>query len=694
MSPDFSNIIKLLKRKGGRALHRHVFILAGDNSWQKEVLQEILSGYEGDSLWLGEDAPEAFPAVETRQAQSWLGKEKRVVVFDANNSFDADSFAAISGIVVGGGLFILLFPPAEKWNDVYQSYFGQRLINSISHTPELIVINHNDTEFTFTPDKSKTNFSPDCEAPFLTLDQQSAVECIEEESLAEVNRPIVLVSDRGRGKSAALGIAAARLIHAGIKNIVITAPRLRASDIVFKHLAEILPNAMVTRGKVIHGKSVVQFYSPDQLIDEDINADLLLIDEAAAIPVPLLISFLHKFSQCVFATTVHGYEGTGRGFAIRFYKILNENNPGWIKLQMQSPIRWATNDPLEKWMFDLLHLGAETPGLNLNNIDENKIAISCLSQFELSQDDKLLSDVFSLLVLAHYRTQPGDLVRILDDEKFTVYTVKYAQQITAVALINHEGEFSTSLATQVYRGERRPPGHLLAQTLSYHCGVEHAACLKYARIMRIVVHPELQNKGIGTKLLDFINENEKKQGHDIIGTSFGMTKSLLNFWQQSGFDVVRIGFKREQTSGEHAAVMTVGLTDKGNDVYQEASTRFKAQLCFWFVDALKDLPGEIKNFFPQEEGGLSELTALDKKDLQSFINNSRNYELCIAAINKFVLLNLDKIKQAGFPQEFRNILNEKVINKLSWKEICRVMHLSGQSDARKVFKQAFEYLAD
>ncbi len=692
MKIDFSQIRDLLSKKTGAALHRHVFIFAGEEHWQKGMLKEILPGYEESSLWVGEEAPENLPSISTKKAHSWLGNEKRVVVFDANKDFDPDSFAAISGIVIGGGLFFLLLPAKEKWNEVYSSLFGQRLLESIRSRTELIVIDENDKEFNFSFNPLKINRPDDCSPPFLTVDQQYSVEKIEEQVIKTSN-PVVLISDRGRGKSAALGITAARLVQAGIKNIPITAPRLRATDIIFKHIAEILPGAIVTRGKVVVDKSVIQFYSPDQLMQDDITADLLLVDEAAAIPVPLLTLFLNKYAQCVFATTVHGYEGTGRGFTLRFFKILDEYNSSWLKLQMKTPVRWLENDPLENWMFSLLCLDAEIVDVStLGEIEAGNLEQHLLSKERLAENQNLLNEVFALLVLAHYRTRPKDLMSLLDDENISVYVTLHNKHVIAVALVIREGSFSNSLSTSVYRGQRRPQGHLLAQALTYHCGVEHAATLDYARVMRIAVHPGLQQQGIGTALLDFIVNNEKQLGRDAIGTSFGMNVQLLAFWKNLNFNIVRIGFTREQTSGEHAAIMLLALSDAGQKIYQHAHDHFYEQLPYWFDDVLKDIPVEIKDSFQLEMQNSLELTQLNKKDLQSFSQYSRNYELCIAALNKFVMMKHDDIAHDHFPDDFRQVLNKKVINKINWKDIGKEMGLSGQNEARKLFHSAILHL--
>ena len=422
---------------------------------------------------------------------------------------------------------------------------------------------------------------------------------------------------------------------------------------------------------------------------------MLLVDEAAAIPVPLLTSFLNKYTQCIFATTVHDYEGTGRGFALRFFKVLNKNTPAWLKLKMETPIRWPVNDPLENWMFSLLCLDAEIAESGaLGKIDFNHLEHHVLTKEQLVKDQSVLNEVFALLVLAHYRTRPGDLKSLLDDDSLSLYVTLYNEHVVAVALVICEGGFSDSLSISVYRGERRPQGHLLAQALTYHCGIEFAATLDYARVMRIAVHPDLQGQGIGSSLLDFIIHNEKQNGRDAIGTSFGMNKPLLHFWEKLKFNVVRIGFTREQTSGEHAAIMLLPLSEKGKKINKEACTRFNAQLSFWFGDILKDIPLELKKYFQINKTQQLELTELDKKDLQSFIKYSRNYELCIAALNKLVTIKQSEIIEEKFPADFRQVLTSKVIKKLSWKDISKDMKLTGQNEARKLFHRAIVLLKD
>ena len=118
-------------------------------------------------------------------------------------------------------------------------------------------------------------------------------------------------------------MAASQLIGQG-KQVLLTAPSRATVESVFKH-----------------AKNPPAFFAPDDLLQTLPEGDVLLVDEAAAIPVPLLLQMLEHYPRCVFSTTLHGYEGSGRGFALRFQKQLDVRAPGWHAIRLHQPIRWA-----------------------------------------------------------------------------------------------------------------------------------------------------------------------------------------------------------------------------------------------------------------------------------------------------------------------------------------------------------------
>jgi tRNA(Met) cytidine acetyltransferase len=104
----------------------------------------------------------------------------------------------------------------------------------------------------------------------------------------------------------------------------------------------------------------IQFRKPPQAASRTENADVVIVDEAAAIPVGMLTEFLAAPSVA-FCTTVHGYEGTGRGFAVRFRDRLVESHHHVDFIELEEPIRYARGDPVESWLFRLLLLDAQPP---------------------------------------------------------------------------------------------------------------------------------------------------------------------------------------------------------------------------------------------------------------------------------------------------------------------------------------------
>jgi len=153
-----------------------------------------------------------------------------------------------------------------------------------------------------------------------------------------------------------LGIAAAQLLleRPGL-NIIVTAPSMKAIEQVFSHASQRLDSCeAINAAYICYQGGSLRFVAPDELLKSNPDCDLLLVDEAAAIPVPMLKSMVDIYHRIVFSTTVHGYEGSGRGFGLKFEAWLSEHRPGWKGFKLDQPIRWNRNDPLERWLKILL----------------------------------------------------------------------------------------------------------------------------------------------------------------------------------------------------------------------------------------------------------------------------------------------------------------------------------------------------
>ncbi|MCA9541937.1 MAG: tRNA(Met) cytidine acetyltransferase, partial [Myxococcales bacterium] len=246
-------------------------------------------------------------------------------------------------------------------------------------------------------DRAEPATDTDC----LTADQAAAVAAVLRVARGRRRRPAVLTSDRGRGKSAALGIAVGRLLAEQPekrRDILLVAPTLTAVGPVFAHAGRLLGARPAADGTLTGPGGTLRFAAPAELVGPLPEASLVLIDEAAALPLPLL-SRLLAAPRVVFATTVHGYEGTGRGFAVRFRGLLDRETPGWRAVRLETPLRWAPNDPIEHTLFRALLLDA-TPAEGLPRLPGDVLPAARRARAELPGDGPALSALFGLLISA------------------------------------------------------------------------------------------------------------------------------------------------------------------------------------------------------------------------------------------------------------------------------------------------------
>jgi tRNA(Met) cytidine acetyltransferase len=685
-------------------------VLAGDREWGHERAQQALTTLPGDWCWIGEatDA-DAVPRVAVEQAHTLLGGEWQGLVYDARAGFDPDAFGAAAGTLRAGGLLLLLTPALVEWGDypdpqrrrisVYpysESQVGgrylQRLARLLGAAPEASLIEQG-VPLPPLPHAAATvtAATPEYEE-CATAEQRAAVEALCRVAQGHRHRPLVLVSDRGRGKSAALGLAAARLLQQGLRRIVVTAPRLAAVSALFDHAAARLPGAAVGRGRLqLADGAELRFEPPDRLVHEAIPCDLLLVDEAAAIPAPLLERLLRSHARIAFATTVHGYEGTGRGFDLRFRQVLDAVTPGWRRLRLEQPIRWAAGDPLEQLVFRLLLLDAE-PATDeaVASIPLEACRIERLDRAALAADESLLSQLFGLLVLAHYRTSPGDLRNLLDGPNLQISVLRHRQTVLATALVAREGGLDATLSQQVYAGARRLRGNLLPQSLATHAGLPEAAQLTAARVMRVAVHPARQGEGAGRRLIAGLAAQAAAEGADYLGASFGGDPRLLDFWRGCDCLPVRLGLKREASSGAHALMVLRPLSGSGEQLYAHARQRLAAQLPVLLSEPLAGLePGLAVRLL--QGGGTPPADAMAWADACSFAFTQRDYGNCLSGLQQVLLFALADAPGV-LTGEQQALAIGKVLQRHPWPELVQTLGLAGRREAIEGLRGVFRVL--
>ena len=623
---------------------RRLVLIEGDRDQAVACVGRILDRLEPSAgLWVGNaecNPHAALEALAAGQIRQRLGTETPVVVWDGWQGNPPDALAAITGTLVAGGLWFWLTPPPDQWGgfpdpdharmglpeDGHHPFLA-RLARIIDASPSVIrcAANGDDVPPSLSTQNPKNT-------PFRvtgTPDQDRAIDAVVRTGQGRRRRPLVITADRGRGKSAALGMAAARLLQGGRARILVVSPRKDNVATLFRHAAHeagLDPQGQ-TRFQPQSG-TTLEWLPVDDLLARRPEAELVMVDEAAAIPALLLRQVLLGWPRVVFSTTVHGYEGSGRGFNLRFRAVLDRETPHWQSLTLSQPIRWDTSDPLEPLVNRLFLLDAENPGAGA------RVDITIESWCPGEASEATLAQAFGLLVDAHYRTTPSDLRQWMDDPEAMTFVARRQGTIIGVLWATVEGGLEPALADQVLRGERRLKGHLLPQSLANHGGDAKAATLRMMRVVRVAVHDDCRRQGIGQRLLAAATDKADAAGLDAIGTSFGASEALLPFWQSAGFATVRLGISREASSGEYAVQMLRGLSEAGQAAQQRLSSRFAEQWPVLLPVVWPSLSSELVLAISVNLPSPPPLTGQEVTELEAFAHGHRGFELTLPALKR------------------------------------------------------------
>jgi len=427
-----------------------------------------------------------------------------------------------------------------------------------------------------------------------TLDQARAILTFLEACSEKTNKSTVaLTAGRGRGKSAAIGLCLAGAISFGYSNIFVTAPDpenlVAVFDFVMKGLKVLkyeehhdytvsydtsnASNVNNANSKVVVSvemhrdhRQIIKYVPPNE-VDKFSNAELVAIDEAAAIPLPTVRKLIGNHLTFM-SSTVSGYEGTGRALSLKLIKEMRERKVGdrarsaaeagegvkgsknkkgefkvheqrWAaaaaaasagggegsdslrEIELVQPIRYGVKDPIELWLNNLLCLdsnssknlklnsGAPAPNsCELYSVDRDAL----FSYHKLSES--FLQKMMCLYTSAHYKNSPNDLQMLSDAPAHKIFVLLSPAaeddesgglpDILAVVQIALEGQIQRKVVeAQLSRGQRAS-GDLIPWTIAQQFGDSSFAQLSGARIVRVAVHPQVQGMGYGTRAIELL----------------------------------------------------------------------------------------------------------------------------------------------------------------------------------------------
>lgn len=687
-------------RKSKVANQRALLVLSGarDECWT--LLKGLLRN-SGLSIILSHQAPDYCPisCVELRRTRDILGSNNDCVIFDAWGGFDPDAFGIISGSINGGGLAVLISPPLNEWSkftdpvnkrlavhplqasDVSGYYLKRlsRIIASELPQPEM----KNTIECRLLATRS-TNPEPALTLP--NPDQSDLITAIEQLIVEpSTHHPMLVTADRGRGKSTALGLAASKILRAGIvSKVLVTAPSKQSLHSFFQHSKS---------GLNARNAPDPEFIATDVLVRDLPKAAVLIIDEAAAIPLPTLLKLIKAYPRCILSSTLHGYEGSGRGFALRLRSLLNIHYPGWQERQLTYPVRFATDDPLENFTARLLMLNAANIAIKVKSVTDKKhYKLEELSAASLEQDEQKLTELFALLVQAHYQTKPLDLKHLLDGPNLRVLVLTQEKTIVAAMLLATEQlADDQTLQDAIIHGERRPRGHLLSQQLAYQNLETEYLNLKIARIVRIAVAPQLQSQLLGSVLLEKIFKYCTSEKFDAIGASFGATKELLNFWNKNHYQTLHLGYRRNASSASFSAVVFQGISQQAKLISDQSLKNFLCSLSF--RSKIIETSSLINWIYQQTNISAPEKnTTFTKAVVSSYANRHRDFESSHTELHRYLLkLNLLNITLSAIQ---RQVLNSVILQCNSWDSTSKTLKLQGRKDCEYLLRAAFRSIQE
>ncbi|XP_055705720.1 RNA cytidine acetyltransferase isoform X2 [Phlebotomus papatasi] len=610
-----------------------------------------------------------------------LGRTYGVCVLQDFEALTPNLLARTVETVEGGGLIILLLKKMSSLKqlytmsmDVHKRYrteahrdvtcrFNERLILSLADCRRCLLMND---DLTVLPFSSKTadvipvdvaNIAPSSNDEALaelkeslsdtppagplvklckTYDQAKAVaQFIDALAEKQVKPPTSLTASRGRGKSAAMGLAISAAIAFGYVNVYVTSPHpenlITLFEFVLKgfdaleyqeHLDYTIirstnpdfKKAIIRINISRNTRQTIQYVSP---IDSHLvnAADLLVIDEAAAIPLPIVKKMLGQYLVFM-ASTINGYEGTGRSLSLKLISQLQKDNNAPPPIKLEESIRYRPGDDVESWLTSLLCLDATVvPPLNSGCPTPESCELYYIDRDALFSYHKaaeaFLQRIVSIYVASHYKNSPNDIQMMSDAPAHHLFCLlgpiakkDALPEVLVVIQVCLEGEISVATVQDSMARGKKAAGDLIPWIVSEQYNDVNFPKLAGARIVRIATHPNYQRMGYGKRAIKllknyyegkFVSLDEQEEYDeddngiekvddegllqeniaprkklptllkrlserrpeklDYIGTSYGLTLDLLRFWKKFRFVPVYLSQKENDLTGEHSCIM-------------------------------------------------------------------------------------------------------------------------------------------
>jgi len=658
-----------------RNQQRQLVSLQGPRSWCDAQFEKLFAA--DDSMLVLSNRKLVETTVSFAKADTCLGSESSLVVLDLFDGFNPDVLCIAAGLVQAGGVLLLLSPTVLDWDmrmDRYACWqdqsrssrarFAEYFFNALEADIE--------TGILLTPEYETV---PVSSLPVLTptpIEQGKTVEqayCLQriEQWLAGGQSGIALIdADRGRGKSTCLGLLLKYLQRS--QHMLVTASSRKTAA----QLLRLVPDA--------------EFVAPDRLLQNYPAADVVIIDEAAMLPMSMLRQLNRLYPRLVMATTSGGYEGTGQGFMLRFVAQMEATR--LIQLSLEMPVRWCQGDRLEAWLNQCLMLNTET---SVGSAAVTAQLESCeLLLLEDPGDARylpLLLQVYRLMNSAHYRSRPSDLRMLMENPDLVLIVARCDEAVVGAALLNIEGGLDEALCEEIFLGRRRPRGHLLAQMLTAQAGIRNFANYRGMRVQRIAVAETYRRQGLGTRLLERAYAYGQQNTFAYLGASFALDPATAGFWQQAQFKLVHVSYGQGKSSGEHSIAVLHPIDAALDSDMLQMQQRIQQQLPTWMTQFLKTMDAAQVTALLRFANFHASLNELERGEINAFARGNRGFELCFASLQKYVMHCIARSRH-----EPGTLLIEKAIQNRNWELLERESAAEGRKQLQQRLRRQVDAL--
>ncbi|WP_196587835.1 GNAT family N-acetyltransferase [Aliivibrio fischeri] len=696
--PQVLSFLKTVSAYAASGFIRYPILLEGSIGWSEEIIKEYIAHSEyldSDIEVYGNLSIGELPSLEMKAALKKLGQETHCLVIDISHEFNANAINAVCGTLVGGGLvFFIRSEDSSLHRNIehWLTHFKKQML-VISENAPLPLLPQVPTEKKLMSSFTQTDKLDEL---YRSVDQKHAVLSIQRVITGHAKRPLIITADRGRGKSSAIGIAIAELVRDKKLVIGITAPLRVNINEVFGHAASVakklgMPFRQEKNTLTING-STVTYFAPDELIRDSYSLDLLCIDEAAAIPAPMLLALTERYSRLVFSTTINGYEGTGRGFEIKFKKQLALLRPNFHSVEMIQPIRWSELDPLENWLSSVFLLDHKVSSNKQQDISPEDVEFVRLNVSDLLTDPELAQSIFSLLVSAHYQTSPNDWLALLSDPSLFCWAGidKSSRNVLTCALVSLEGQLDNELIADIQVGKRRPRGHLVPVSLTQTLCINEPAQQSCIRIMRIAVEQHYQRMHLGSKFIEYIKAFYCDLGIDYLSTSFGSTPGLNEFWLSLDFSFMRLGISKDKASGSHSLLAVLPLSQNAIEWLPLGKDYFAMALPEQLLSVFNEL--DVFEVLSLLKGIDTRQPLADVmiKRIEMYSNGGLGVEMIQYELRHFVLSSISLLLTLNATHQV--LVVSKILQLQDWKTTISLSKVSGRREAETEMRSAIRIL--